>query len=245
MQRARRLASVAVVASLAVAGLTACRSAPSTAAYIGSGAGAAKVSQNDVEAIYKDSKLNGTEARTATDGSITPPAQHTRQQIVDTMVGLDVFRAYGKANNITPQAVAADQMATSMFLKPGAKFVPLYAEYEGYLEAAGAKVAPQQVTEADVRDIFNRLTAAGILGNTTFETWVGGISQQLQQLLAQRIALKKAIEPVAAKMDIVVNPRYSSSISLLETYDPQGKPFSVLDVPVGDPADGVPVTAAG
>jgi hypothetical protein len=169
----------------------------------------------------------------------------SRQQILDTLVGLDVLRAFGKVKGITPQAVDPDQLATSLSLKAGAKFAPLYAEYQGYLVAAGAKAPSQQVTEAEVRDIFNRWHTAGMPGNPTFEDWVGQLQQQDQQLLTARLALQQELKPVAAKMDIVINPRYSSSFSLLSVYDTQGRPVALLDVPVGDPAKAVPVTDAG
>ena len=48
MQRVRRLASVAVVATLAVTGLSACRSAPDVAVYFGS---TAQISVAEVERL--------------------------------------------------------------------------------------------------------------------------------------------------------------------------------------------------
>jgi len=245
MQRVRRLASVAVVASLAVAGLTACRTAPSTAAYFGSGPGAATISQDEVEALYKDARANSTGARTETDGSITQPAQLSRQDIVGTLVGLDVLRKYGKDSGLTPSAVTADQVASNLFLKPTAKFVPVFAEFEGLLEAAAGKVQAQQPTVPEVRDIYNRLSAAGVLPNSTFESWAGSLNQSIQQLIGQRVGLKTQLEKVAATMDIVVNPRYQPSFSLLTPYGPTGRSIPLVEVPVGDPANAVPVTTAG
>jgi len=247
MQRARRLASVAVVAALAVAGLSACRSAPSTAAYVGGGA---DISQDEVDAYYQDATAHFDNAADtkAQDGSTIKAPRLSRQEILGTLVGLDVLRSFGKANGITPQALTADQtdqVAASLSLSPGAKFAPLYAEYQGYLVAAGAKAPAQQVTEAEVRDIFDRWHTAGMPGNPTFEDWVGQLQQQDQQLLTARLALQQELKPVATKMDIVVNPRYPSSFSLLSVFDTQGRPVRLLDVPVGDPDEAVPVTDAG
>lgn len=239
MQRARRLASVAVVAALAVAGLSACRSSPGTAAYIGGGA---DISQDQVDALYKDAM---TKVSAAAPGSTSVTPHVTRQQIVDTLVGLDVLKAYAKDNAITPQALDADQLAASLSLKPGSKFAPFYAQYQGYLAAAGAKAPVHQPTEAEVRDIYNRWHTAGMAGNPTFEAWVGQLQQQDQQFLTARLSLQQAVEPVAAKMDIVINPRYPSSFSLLSVFDTQGRPVTLLEIPVGDPTKGVPVTDAG
>jgi hypothetical protein len=243
MQRARRLASVAVVASLAVAGLSACRTSPDTAAYIGSGKDLTKVAQSQVDEVYDDAQANATAARTAADGSVQKPTEVTRQQIVSALVGLGVLRKYGQDNNIKPEAFPPATVATSLFLEPDAKYVPIYSEFEGYLEAIAAKVQPAQITEADVRDVYNRLRAGGALpASTSFESFAGGLSQQDQQILSQRISLAKALQPIAAKLDIDVNPRYSSSFTVLETQSPTGTPIPLVVVPVGNADDTVPVT---
>lgn len=212
------------------------------AAYVGGGA---DITQDQVDALYKDAQAKSAGAA-AQAGSTAVPPHVTRQQILDTLVGLDVLKAYAKDNAVTPQAIDADQLAaSSLGLAAGAKFSPLYAEYQGYLVAAGAKAPAHQPTEAEVRDIFNRWHTAGMAGNPTFEAWVGQLQQQDEQFLTARLSLEQVIKPVAAKMDIVVNPRYPSSFSLLSVVDTQGRPVTLLEIPVGDPAKAVPVTDAG
>lgn len=242
MQRARRLASVAVVASLAVTGLSACRNSPDTAAYIGSGSAATKVLQSKVDDIYDDAATKATGERTAADGSVQKPVKVTKQQIVSTLVGLGVLRKYAADSKVQPLTFPADAVAQALFLKDDAKYVPLFAEYEGYLEALGPKAPPVQVTEADVRDVYNRFKAGGTMpAGTTFESFAGGLPQQDQQALTQRISLSRALEPVAAKLDIDVNPRYSSSFSVLDVPSPAG-PVALVVVPVGSADSAVPVT---
>lgn len=243
MQRARRLATVAVVASLAVTGLSACRNSPDTAAYIGTGASATRVSQSQVDDIYADAQAKATAERTAADGSVQKPTKVTKQQIVSALVGLGVLRKYGADNNIKPEALPATSVAQAMFLADDAKFVPIYSEFEGYLEAIAAKVPPVQVTEADVRDVYNRFKAGGSLPpSTTFESFAGGLGQQDQQVLSQRISVSKALAPVAAKLDIDVNPRYSPSFAVLEVPSATGTPVALVAVPVGGADSTVPVT---
>ena len=53
MQRARRLASVAVIATLGVTGLSACRSAPDVAVYFGS---ASEISVAEVQRVFDDAR---------------------------------------------------------------------------------------------------------------------------------------------------------------------------------------------
>lgn len=243
MQRARRLASVAVVASLAVTGLSACRNSPDTVAYIGSGASSSKVTQSQVDDIYDDAQGKATGERTAADGSVQKPTKVTKQQIVSALVGLGVLRKYGADNNIKPEAFPAASVAQSLFLTDDAKYVPIYSEFEGYLEAIAAKVPQVQVTEADVRDVYDRFKAGGSLpAGTTFESFAGGLGQQDQQVLSQRISLSKALQPVAAKLDIDVNPRYSPSFAVLEVPSATGTPVALVVVPVGDADSTVPVT---
>jgi hypothetical protein len=243
MQRARRLASVAVVASLAVTGLSACRNSPDTAAYIGSGSSATKVSQSQVDDVYDDARAKTTGPATAADGTVTKPTKVTKQEIVSALIGLDVLRKYGAENNIKPEAFPAESVAKSIFLSADAKYVPIYAEFQGYLEAIAAKAKPVQISEADVRDVYNRLRAGGSLPETaTFESFAGGLGQQYQQILSQRITLSKALQPVAAKLDIDVNPRYSPWFTVLETQSPAGTPIPIVVVPVGADDSAVPVT---
>ncbi|MGX6602701.1 hypothetical protein ACWKSP_11265 [Micromonosporaceae bacterium Da 78-11] len=243
MQRARRLASVAVVASLAVTGLSACRNAPDVAAYIGAGAQSTKVSQTQVDDIFDDARAKQTPARTAADGTAQKPTAITRQQIVSALVGVGVLRKYGEENNIKPQSFPAESVASAIFLEPDAKYVPIYSEFEGYLEAIAAKVQPVQITEPDVRDVYNRLRAGGSLPETTtFESFAGGLGQQDQQILSQRISLSKALQATAAKLDIDVNPRYSPWFTVLESQSPAGAPIAIVVVPVGSADNSVPVT---
>jgi hypothetical protein len=245
MQRARRLASVAVIASLALAGLAACRSSPDTVAYIGGGDQAVRISNDHVEEIYTDAQAKQTGARKNTDGTETQPTQVTRSEIVSTMIGLEVLREYGRQKNITPEPLPAADVADSVFLAPDAKYVPIYTEYLGYMQAILGKVQPSQITEADVRQVYDRLVAAGAVTNTDFQTWAGGLSQQDQQTIGQRVVLQKELQPVAAKMNIDVNPRYPSEFAVLQTHGRDGRAIPLIVVPVGDTADADPVEDLG
>ncbi len=243
MQRARRLASVAVVASLAVMGLAGCRNSPSMAAYIGAGAHPETVTQSQIDSIYDDAQAKATGARTAADGSVQKPTKVSKQQIISAVVGLRVLRKYGADNNIKAQTFPADKVAASIFVAPDAKYVAIYSEFQGYLQAIAAKVQPGSVTEADVRDVYQRLEAGGSLPpSTTFEAFAGGLGQQDQQILAQRISLSKTLQPVAVKLNIDVNPRYTPAFSLLETQSPSGSPIAIVVVPLGTAHSTVPVT---
>jgi hypothetical protein len=58
MERVRRLATVALTAAVAVAGLAGCRSAPSVAAYVGQN----QISEDRVSAVYEEARDNAATA---------------------------------------------------------------------------------------------------------------------------------------------------------------------------------------
>jgi hypothetical protein len=216
MYRARRFAAVAV-AALAVTGLSACRSEPDVAAYVG----ADKITEARVDHLVDEAKSKraaGTQA----------PAV-TRQDVVDTLVGLDVMQEIAKQRGITPTAVPVDQLAQSLGLAADSEYVALSVQYRGLLSAVSSGAKPATPTEADMRDVYNRLTAAG--GNPngqTFEQFAGSISGQDQQTLQQNIGLRNDLEPQIAKLNTVVNPKYNApQLPLVSLQDAQGK-----DVPL-------------
>jgi hypothetical protein len=224
MYRARRLAAVAV-AALAVTGLSACRSAPDVAAYVGS----AKITEARVGHLVDEAKSK----RTA--GTQVPAP--SRQDVVDTLVGLDVLQDIAKQKGITPTAVPVDQLAQSLGLAADSEYVAISVQYRGLLGAVSSGAKPATPTEADLRDVFNRLTAAG--GNPngqTFEQFAGSISAQDQQTLQQNIGLRNELEPQIAKLNTVVNPKYSApQLPLVSLQDAQGKNVPLVVVSFAPP----------
>jgi transcription-repair coupling factor (superfamily II helicase) len=110
MYRARRLATVALAASLAAAGLAGCRSAPSVAAYVGQN----RISEDRVSAVYDDAR----------DNAVTPAGDQQaasairRQDVVDTLVGLDVMRDIAQRRGLKPTALDSNQVAQAVGLRP-------------------------------------------------------------------------------------------------------------------------------
>jgi hypothetical protein len=231
MQRARRLASVAAVAALAVTGLSACRSAPDVAAYVGSG----KITEARVGQVYNDAK-----AKVAAGAQAAPIA---RQDVVDTLVGLDVMQEIAKKKGVTPTAVPADQVAQSLGLRADAEYVGLYSQYRGLLAAVSTGVQPAKPSTADLKDVFKRLSDAG--GNPdgqTFQQFQTNISAQDQQTLQQNIGLRNALQPQVAKLNTVVNPVYTTpQLPLVSLQNAQGKEVPLVVLSLVPAANQVPV----
>src|SRR3954466_10173862 len=96
MRRARRLVSVAVVASLAVIGLSACRSAPAMAAYVGD----VKIADTRAQAVY-DEVHNACAAPGPRPAGAPAPAEVTRDDVVGVLVGAQLLPELAKQQNVS------------------------------------------------------------------------------------------------------------------------------------------------
>jgi hypothetical protein len=230
MQRARRVASVAVAASLAVVGLSACRSSPQVAAYIGKD----RITENRVDAVLDDAR-----AKTAAGAQ---GAAIKRQDVVDTLIGLDVLQEIAAKRNVTATAVAPADVAQAVGLRADAQYVTLNAQYRGFISAISTAATAATPTTADLRDVYDRLTKGGANPtNQSFQAFSSGISSQDAQTLAQTIGIRNYLQPEIAKLNTVVNPKYTSpELTLVSTQGSQGEtiPLVVLSLAPsqGDPA---------
>jgi hypothetical protein len=225
MQRARRLASVVAVAALAVIGLAACRSEPTVAAYVGQD----RITEDRVSGVLDEAKQNKI---TVAQGQQAPP-EIKRQDVVDTLVGLDVMRQIAKQRGLTPTPLDSAQVAGAVGLNAGTEYVALYTEYRGLLNAAGAGGKAAQPTEADLRDVYNRLTAGGAIpSGASFEQFASSISEKDQQVLAQNIGLRNDLQPEIAKLNTVVNPKYTvPELPLVSAQGPNGQALPLVVLP--------------
>lgn len=235
MFRARRLASVAVIAALALTGLTACRSAPDVAAYVGK----TRITEKRVDDVFK-----GVQTPQAATSGGQPSAAPTRQDVVDTLVGVGVMRELAQQKHVTATRIDPAQVAQSLGLNPQAEYVALFTEYRGLLNALSTGVKPAQPSQADLRDVYTRLTKGGANpSNASFAQFTGGIAQQDQQTLAQNIGLRDQLEPQIAKLSTKVNPRYHApELPLVSTQSADGKELPLVVLHLVPGASGTPVT---
>jgi hypothetical protein len=115
------------------------------------------------------------------------------------------------------------------------------ASIRGLLNAVGAGAKPAQPTEADLRDVYDRLTAGGGNPNgASFEQFSTGISAQDRQTLAQNIGLRNDLQPQIAKLNTVVNPKYSApELPLVSTQGANGQELPLVVLPFA-PSQGAP-----
>ncbi|OJF14699.1 hypothetical protein [Couchioplanes caeruleus] len=252
MQRARRLASTAVVAVLAVAGLTACQQSPDVAAYTAGG----KITEDRIQVIYDQVRDQLTEARAqaqrqgeasgATE-ELPPPVMPIKQQdVLNTLLSVDILRKSAQAHGVSPAgSPTVEQVAQARNYSPEWEFTQLYAETYRLRTALQSAVKPAQLTEADLRDVFGRLVKGGAADpNSKFEEFQSTLSPENKSLLESYVAMRTELERVVADQKVKINPRYGAQqVTLLSAQGADGKdvPLVVLSLS-GDDAEDAYVT---
>lgn len=239
MQRARRLVTVAAVASLAVCGLSACRNEPSVAAYVGQ----SKLTEARVDAVLDEAhdKLAAAAAAQQPGKPVAVPI--TRADVVRALLGAQVLEAVAKQRNLTlPADLGLANYAQAVRLPENTEYVRLFAETDAYVKLLRQSVqSAAEPTEADLREVFDVLEANGQSGGT-FESFKTQLPEQNKQLVQTAVAVRKEITEVSSKLDITVNPKYQPAgvpVLQFQTSDGQVKPL--ISAPLGKD-DAAPVT---
>ena len=252
MQRARRLASVAVVATLAVTGLSACRSAPDVAVYFGS---AAEISVADVQRVVTDArtKLTAAQQAAAAEQGGSPAAGQgavrvpfTGPDVVSTMVSRDVVTRIARERNVAlPAQLPLAEVGQSLGLPADTEYVRLYTETRLLFNQLMQNATPQQASDADVRAVFKVFEATGAMQpGLTYEQFRGQVSPEAIQTLGRAVAVRQDVQAQLDKLDVRVNPRYEpSEVAVYTEPGPNNEPLSLVSVPLADTGTS-PVTGA-
>lgn len=249
MHRARRLASIAVVASLGLGGLSACRSEPSVAAYVGDDT---RITEKRVQEVWDDAfaavqTANG-DAEAAAEAS-APPAtlSISRSDVVRTLVSNNVLTEVAQRESVTvPAELPLGDYATQLRLPQEAEYVRLYAESDALIRALRTKVqaAAADVTDDDLREVFDVLISAQeVPAGTTFEQFKTQLPAENLALVKTAAAVRKEVAETTDAMKITVNPRYQPlTIPVLEFQTQNGALRPLVEVPLGQSAENNPVT---
>lgn len=241
MQRARRLASVAVVATLAVSGLAACRSAPDVAVYFGS---AKEISVAQVQRMVTDarSKLDAVQAQAqaAPDAAAAPPAAElplTGTDVVSTLVSHDVvFRVARERNVSLPAELPLAEVAQSIGLPADAEYVKLYAETRLLFNLLLQNATPATTGDAELQKVFDVFLATGAMQpGLTFEQFKGSVSPQAIETLGRAKTVQTDVQAQLDQLDVRVNPRYEpAEVAIYSEPGPDQKPLNLVSVPLAD-----------
>jgi hypothetical protein len=269
MQRARRLASVVVVASLGVAGLSACQQAPTVAAYLGS---LGQVSERQVQDVWDDAhamllkqaqdaqakqqqqlddqaRAKGSKpSASVTQSPVKMPI--TRGQVVQTLILDKVFDQLAAGRGLSPApGQEIEQDATGLRLPADARFVQLYAHWNSVLTQL--RVAAQNgpaPSDDDLKMVYQGLTDAGVVPKSAgFDAFKAQLQTDRDNATLVKIAtttrdqIQQAIKPLAIK----VSPRYQPlSLTLLSTQTQSGGEKELIGVPLGSNDATAPVDAS-
>jgi hypothetical protein len=246
MQRARRLASAAVVASLAVAGLSACRSGHDVAAYIGD----RQITADRVTGVYDEVQRSVAAAGPVPAGQI-PPTPVTRADVLGVLLGAELLPEVARQQNVTlPADTSVDRYAAGIRLQPDLEYTKLFAQANAYSEALLQKTTPPagQPSDADLREVYDAISAAARRAGQdagTFEQFKGGLADQGKQAVQAASSVRAEINQAAGKMDIKINPRYgAAAVPVLSTITQSGDYILLLRAPIADQDEVAPVSAA-
>lgn len=257
MQRARRLASIAVIAILTVSGLTACRQQPDVAVYFGDDP---TILVSEVQALFdnaqdklkavQDAALQQQEDAGGAQPSEPPAAVQvpiTGPDIVGVMVGNDIALRLARAGNVTvPAELPLAEAGQSLGLPADAGYLKLYVENRLLFNQLIQRAKPVEPAEADIRHIYDVFEATGQMDpGLTYEKFKSSVSPQALQTLGSALAVRNEVQAQLDELHVKVNPRYETAqIDIYTENGPDNKPLPLVSVPLADTADAAPVTDA-
>lgn len=224
----RRLASIAVLATVGVSVLAGCRADPDIAAYVGD----RTYTEARITQIYDNARTTLLAAvreqaaqRTTPPGESPSPAPDTvempitRQEIVIALVGRDMLKAVAEEKNIKPVDIPVEQIQQQLRLPAEVEYMQLWREHEGY-RVGLLQGLRREPSEADLRDIYDRLLAANLVQpGTPFSDFRSNLPDQSRQVVAGMVAVRDEVVAKVRDGDVVVNPRYTPTEIVLLTYN--------------------------
>ncbi|NMO51068.1 hypothetical protein HH310_07680 [Actinoplanes sp. TBRC 11911] len=236
MHRVRRLASVAVVASLAVTALSACRSQPNVAAYLGN----ERVTETRVQSVWDEAQHAAT-TTPVTDQSTQQavPLTMTRADVVRVLVAVPVLDRVAQQESISLPPQYNDEAAAQITGAPQTtEYARLFAHMQTVVGLILQKEPNAAPSQADLRTVYDELVAAGQAAGVDFNTF--SADADTKQAVGMAAAAQTTIETTTKAIDVRVNPRYGQlGVSVLDVPQtpPQSKP---LITAVFDPSTSSP-----
>jgi hypothetical protein len=247
MSRARRLASAVVAASLAVGGLSACRTESSVAAYLGNSekiseeqiqeiwdadrevftkqaeieAAAAEEAQRAKEKQLADSGQKVTPAPTVTAQPVRMP--FSRVDIAHALISRELYEQTAARRGLSlPGDLVPEDVARQNNLPFGTDYARIMVDVIAWRsQLARALGTPPAPSDADLRTVYDSLgKAGGIQPGQDFAAWKSSVPPQGQQQISVAAAIRDQVQAVASDLGVTVNPRYEPfQVALLKAGD--------------------------
>ncbi|MBE1484951.1 hypothetical protein [Plantactinospora soyae] len=213
MQRARRLASIAVIAVLGTTVLSACRSDSTVAAYVGD----RKITEDEVTKVLDDARSKvppgghvPTAEPTAPPEPGTPPEgaevkAPTRSEVVRVLVMSEVCERFAVGKNFTsPERPPADEWAKQQGLPPGSRYVEHSLDLA--ICVAGIPEGQAEPTKEELQSLVALGRSTGAVPPDAKDEEAG--KQLDQPQLRGGLALRNTLTQAVADQKVTVNPRY-------------------------------------
>ena len=231
--RIRVFAGIGIAAALL--GLTACRSSPTVAAYVGDQT-LTETEVTNLIANHQEWAQALANAKAKAEGTTPEQVEPLKRTlVVDNVVrGMICERARGKLNIPEPALNIPEGVTLSDF---GLLFTKRQA-CEGALPAG----EPVQPTEADAREIFDAGVAAGVIDPNTADQLIPGLMNDPG--VAEALGRRKAFSDAIAGVAVTVNPKYGVVEVPLASF---GGGVPAVSVKFGEagPVDNVPIQPSG
>ncbi|WP_433793456.1 hypothetical protein [Actinoplanes sp. CA-252034] len=242
MLRARRVASAVVAASLAVGGLSACRSESSVAAYMGS---AGEITEQEVDKVWTEAydtltdqaqaaaaeaekAQRETEKKREEAGEEVTPAPtvtaeraqvpFTRTQALQALVGHEIYGRLAAKHSVSlPADVPYAQFAAEKKLPADSTYAKLYIE-NYYLRGllTQSLVSTAAPAEADMRFVYDQLAAnGGVEPGQDYAAWRSAQGEQNLQAVAAAARLREEVRATSDELRIRLNPKYAFDLTVL------------------------------
>jgi hypothetical protein len=135
-----------------------------------------------------------------------------------------------------PADLGLDTYAKQWHVKADTEFIKLYATANDYVKLLrqGA-TGSGELNEADLKQIYDILAAAGETNGASFEQFKSALPDQNKQLVTSSSAIRDQINEVTAPLNIRVNPRYQpAEITVLQFQTQNGAVEPLITAPFGD-----------
>ncbi|MEN3306618.1 MAG: hypothetical protein V7603_2820 [Micromonosporaceae bacterium] len=215
----RRLIAIVVAGALGLATLTGCRLETGSAAYVG----ATRVSQQQVEDMLAAYQRDGGSLQTA-------DRPQARRSVTAEMVFVAVARRFATEKGYATPAFDYAAAATQSSLPASDPYLRMHVQAVSYQQLLLQNSAAVTPTEADYREIYQRLVAGGLTASYQ------QIKPELQQIngIGAGLGLRNALTAAAKRYGVELNPLYGDiEYPLVRVSGTSGGTFVLVAVPLG------------
>jgi hypothetical protein len=227
MNRGRRLASIAVIASLGLGSLAGCQMENGKAAFVGD----TTITEDRVSQVYDEAvaKTPKQEPAPQVSGSPAPAADElpvTRQEVVDLLVSVELARRVVREKNLPPakEPTVPAEIAEALRVGGDSEYVKLWAEWLDLQGVITENTPRAQLTDEGIMKVYDALAKTGAI---QAGLPVDQVREQFGAAVFAEAAIlvSTALGAEVEKSDTKVNPKYDPISAPMAVGTQQGPIF--------------------